>query len=161
VTILIADTSPLISLISINKLDILKKLFPDFLIPLAVWEELDSHVQIKSFAKELNFLYQHVKILKGNQLIIPGIDKGETEAIQLHIELRANILLIDDKKARSIAELMDIKCIGTLALLTLAKKKGIIKTLNPIFNRLLMHKRYFSKKLLNQLLLMNNEKELS
>ncbi len=158
--VLIADTSPLISLIIINKSDILKKLFPDFLLPLAVWEELDSHVQLKSYAKELNFLYQHVKILKGNQLIIPGIDKGETEAIQLYIELGVNILLIDDKKARSIAELMDIKCIGTLALLTLAKKKGLIKTLKPLFNQLLKHKRFFSKKLLNEILLMNDEKEL-
>ena len=159
--LLIADTSPLISLIIINKLDILKKLFPDFLLPLTVWEELDSHVQIKSFTKELNFLFQHVKIIKGNQLIIPGIDKGETEAIQLYIELGANVLLIDDKKARNIAELMDIKCIGTLALLTLAKRKGFVKTLKPLFNQLLKHKRYFSKKLLNELLLMNNEKEIS
>ena len=45
--ILIADTSALISLVTINKLDILKKLFPDFLLPLAVWEELDSHDQLK------------------------------------------------------------------------------------------------------------------
>jgi len=158
--ILIADTSPLISLITINKLDILQKLFPDFLVPLAVWEELDAHVQIKSYTKELDFLYQHVKVLKRNPLIIPGIDKGETEAIQLYIELDANILLIDDKKARSIAELMDIKCIGTLALLILAKKKGILKTLKPLFNQLLKHNRYFSKKLLNELLVMNDEKTL-
>lgn len=158
--LLIADTSPLITLIVINKLDLLKKLFPDFFLPLAVWEELVSHNQIKTFKKELDFLKQHVKKTKSSSLTIPGIDRGETEAILLYIELGANILLIDDKKARNIAELMDIKCIGTLALLTFAKKKGFVKTLKPLFLELLTHKRYYSKKLMNEVLLLNNEKEL-
>jgi uncharacterized protein len=158
--LLIADTSPLISLIVINELNILKKLFPDFSLPLAVWNELESHNQLKSFEKELDFLNKHTRIPISKPITIPGIDVGETEAIQLYVEMDADILLIDDKKARAIAELMDIKCIGTLALLTLAKRKGIVKTLKPLFIKLLKHKRYYSKRLINEVLLINDETEL-
>ena len=69
-------------------------------------------------------------------------------------------MLIDDKKARSIAELMDIKCIGTIALLTLAKRKKLIAAIRPLFISLLSNKRYYSKKLLDQVLVLNNEKKL-
>ena len=157
---LIVDTSPLISLIVINKLNLLKELFPEFNLPNAVWEELEAHNQLKLYKKELDFLKQYVNKSISSPITIPGIDKGETEAIQLYIELNANVLLIDDKKARSIAELMDIKCIGTIALLTLAKRKKLIAAIRPLFISLLSNKRYYSKKLLDQVLVLNNEKKL-
>jgi hypothetical protein len=41
------------------------------------------------------------------------MDYGESEAITLYKELNANFLLIDDRKARLIAESMKVNCIGT------------------------------------------------
>lgn len=38
--IVISDTTPLISLLKINRIDLLEKLFGDVLIPQAVFEEL-------------------------------------------------------------------------------------------------------------------------
>ena len=38
--IVISDTTPLISLLKINRIDVLEKLFGDVLIPQAVFEEL-------------------------------------------------------------------------------------------------------------------------
>ena len=159
--LLIADTSPLISLIAINKLNLLQKLFPDFVLPFAVWDELKSHNQLKTYKKDLDILSPHIKKPESKVITIPGIDIGETEAIQLYIELDADLLLIDGKKARTTAELMDIKCIGTLALLTLGKRKGFIKTLKPLFSDLLKQKRFYSKKLLSEILLLNDETQLS
>ncbi|NJO92640.1 MAG: DUF3368 domain-containing protein [Chloroflexia bacterium] len=78
----------------------------------------------------------------------------------MYKELNADVLLIDDKKARNIAELMDIKCIGTIALLSFAKKKQLITSLKPMFISLLSQNRYFSKKLLNHVLMLNDEKTI-
>ncbi len=110
--LLIADTSPIISLLLIEQLKALEHLFPEFLIPQAVWEELCSHHEISVYQDELNRLAPKVREITYH-FPISGIDRGETEAIVLYRELHADYLLIDDKKAREKAELFDIACIGT------------------------------------------------
>ncbi len=155
--IIIADTSPLISLILIARLDILEKLFEEFFIPEAVWQELNNHTDIKSYKNELNFLSERVKQISNYHFPISGIDRGETESIILYKELKADLLLIDDKKARTIAEVLDVNCVGTLAILYKAKQKGHIEKLKPLFELLLKNSRYYSEKLFNFFLETANE----
>ena len=88
------------------------------------------------------------------------MDYGESESVILYKELNADFLLIDDKKARSIAENFNIKCIGTLGILSTAKSKGIIQELRPLFEVLLKNGRYYSINLLNMLLEKHNEQTL-
>ena len=85
------------------------------------------------------------------------MDQGESESVILYKELNADFLLIDDKKARKIAENFDIKCIGTLGILSVAKDKGLIDDLRPIFKTFLQNDRYYSIELLNKLLERHNE----
>jgi predicted nucleic acid-binding protein len=85
------------------------------------------------------------------------MDYGESESVILYKELDADFLLLDDKKARKIAENFDITCIGTLGILSVAKSKELIKDLRPIFLSLLKNNRYYSLKLLNKLLKIHNE----
>ncbi len=155
--LLIADTSPLISLLLIEKLYILEKLFPNYIIPQAVWKELRGHNELNHFTYELSELFKRVKNVK-NFFSLSGIDKGETEAIILYKELNAEFLLIDDKRARQTAETMDVKCIGTLSILYKAKQKEEIKKLRPVFLQLLKMKRFYSKQYLNLFLIKTNEK---
>jgi len=115
--LLIADTSPLISLFIIEKLDLLEKLYGDYCIPNAAWQELINHNAIKNYKSEIQKLSKKIHITSYNILPINGIDIGETECILLYKELHADYLLIDDKKGRDVAELNDIKCIGTLTVL--------------------------------------------
>lgn len=89
------------------------------------------------------------------------MDYGESESVILYKKLNANFLLIDDKKARHIAENFDIKCIGTLGILAKAKEKGFIKELRPIFISFLENDRYYSIKLLNNLLEKYNEPKIN
>ena len=53
------------------------------------------------------------------------------------------ILLIDDKKGRKIAKLNDIKIIGSLGVLILAKSKNLIHEIRPLMTRL--QKLHFKK----------------
>ena len=85
------------------------------------------------------------------------MDFGESESVILYNELDANFLLIDDKKARKFAENLGLNCIGTLGLLSIAKKKKLIQELKPIFEFFLKKNRYYSISLLNSILLNHNE----
>ncbi|HYG38922.1 MAG TPA: DUF3368 domain-containing protein [Cytophagales bacterium] len=150
--ILIADTSPLISLIHLDKLELLDQLFQEYYLPEAVWEELSNHQELAKFKKSLKTLSSKRKQLNSKYLLLTSIDKGEAEAILLFKELKADFLLIDDKKARMIAEMESIICIGTLGVLYLAWKKGLLKNLKPSFSHLISQKRYYSIEIFNYFL---------
>ena len=154
--IIICDSSPIISLASLDKLLLLEKMFTDILIPSAVWEEVVN----ESFAEVpilRNFFSNRVKQVNDLVFTSQRIDRGEIEAINLYLELKADYLLIDDRDGREIAEGKGIKCLGTLAILIAGKKKGYVKELRPLFLKLINDKRYISKKLLNQILKDQNE----
>ena len=89
------------------------------------------------------------------------MDYGESESVLLYKELKADFLLIDDKKARTIAENFGIKCIGTIGLLSAAKDKKIIIELKPLFENLLQNRRFFSINLLNTILEQHNEEKIN
>jgi len=155
--IVVADTGPIISLAVIDKLSILDSLFESVSIPEAVWEELLNYVEIFNIPQIYNY-ENNVKKVNSKYELEQLVDKGELEAILLSKEINADYLLIDDKKARTIAEEMSIACIGTIAVLIKAKSKGIIKELRELFIEMLNKKRYYSVDLLNKVLLANNEK---
>lgn len=158
--IVVADTGVLISLGLIGKVDLIEKIFDELYIAEAVWAELNnydnpdfSHAQFSGFADKV------VSIHSKNYLSVI-MDYGESESVILYEELQADFLLIDDSKARTIAETLNVNCIGTLGLLLKAKEQGLIGELKPIFQHLLSGKRFFSKRLLNEILLRINETEI-
>ena len=54
------------------------------------------------------------------------IHRGEAETIALAVEVYDSIVILDDKRARSIARRLGLKVIGTVGVLILAKKQGLI-----------------------------------
>jgi len=139
--LVIADSGPIFSLALIDKLSILDSLFETIRISKAVWEEI-SKDDTKPF-HELICSYFNNKVvgITGSNELTFIMDYGESESVILYKELNANFLLIDDKKARTIAENYNINCIGTLGLLSNAKDKGLIKNLRPLFIDFLNNKR--------------------
>lgn len=89
------------------------------------------------------------------------MDYGESESLILYNEIEANFILIDDKKARNIAENFGAKCIGTLGLLSIAKEKKLISELRPIFEEFIKNKRFYALNLINLILEKNDEEKIS
>ncbi|WP_373494137.1 DUF3368 domain-containing protein [Aquiflexum sp.] len=155
--LVIADAGPIFSLAIIDKFELLNQLFDEIKISKAVWEEITLDKSTEFYNKIELFFKPKVTEIKGFNDLTFVMDYGESESVILYKELKANFLLIDDKKARKIAENFDIKCIGTLGILSVAKDKGLINELRPIFKTFLENNRYYSIKLLNKLLERHNE----
>lgn len=158
--IVVADTGALISLGIVGHIDLIEKVFGDFYIANAVWEELQVY-ENPEFEK--NFLFdlekRVVKIKSRNHLSVL-MDYGESESVILYEELNADYLIIDDNKARMIAESLDVNCIGSIGFLIKAKQKGLVNDLKSIFKKWLENERYFSKRLLNKVLLQTGEEPI-
>ena len=150
--LVVADTSALISLGHVNQIGLLKELFGQLYIAEAVWNELVAYDNPDFDPSILENLKDHVIPIKSKNHLAMVMDYGESESVILYEELNADLLLIDDNKARILAESFDVNCIGSIGVLIKAKKNGLIPELKPIFEKWLSFKRYFSIKLLNTIL---------
>ena len=107
--IVVSDTTPLISLLKINHLDLLEKLFGQVLIPKAVFDELTVDERYKLEADQIRrkefIIVKAVQNLESANLLkrATGLDKGESEAIVLTDEVNADVLLMDEAKGRTVS----------------------------------------------------------
>ncbi len=64
------------------------------------------------------------------------IDKGEASAIALALEITDSILIIDDYKARRVAEKLGLTITGTIGVIVKAKLQGIIPSIKPYLDKI-------------------------
>lgn len=158
--LVIADSGPIFSLATINKLQLLDFLFDDVKIPQAVWKEITLNNSVPYYDIIIKYFENKIEKIKSFNELSFLMDYGESESVILYREQNADFLLIDDKKARRIAENLKINCIGILGLLIIAKEKKLVQELKPIFQEFLINKRYYSLELLNSILIENNESKI-
>lgn len=158
--LVIADSGPLFSLAFIDQLNLLHSVFADVFIPRAVWNEITYNESTKIYPQLVDFFKDKIHDIEGFNDLTFIMDWGESEAVLLYKELQADFLLIDDKKAHQLAENLSVNCIGTIGLLSVCKDKGLIAKLRPMFVKLLANKRYYSVKLLNDVLKQKGEKPI-
>lgn len=124
--IVVSDTTPLISLLKIERLDLLEKLFGNVLIPQAVYEELTVDERFKLEAEQLKqkefITVRAVKNLDSVSILkrATGLDQGESEAIVLTDEVKAELLLMDEAKGRAVSNEMGFRIMGTIGVLMAA-----------------------------------------
>ena len=127
--IIISDTSCLIVLSKINGLDILYELFGEIWITEEVSNEFGDNLPIWFVVKKAKNI-QTEKILKLN------LDRGEASSMALCLEQDNALLIIDERKGRKIAQELGIHILGTIGIILLAKKAGIITNLENIIEQL-------------------------
>jgi predicted nucleic acid-binding protein len=150
--VIVSDASPLIVLLKTNKLSILQKLFTKIIVPKAVYQEITGKEQEKQIFDKTDWIeIRDIKNSELNNLLEKLIDKGEAEAIILAKELKTS-LLVDDAKARKYAILLNVEVIGTLGLLKMAKKRGIIPSVKETISDMLAEGYYIEDKLIARIL---------
>lgn len=157
--IVVSDTTPIISLVKIDKIDLLQELFGNVLIPEAVYEELTENPRFFDEAeiiKNCEFIHKVYAERKDSIISLQratGLDRGESEAIICTDEKKADLLLMDEAKGRFVAKQMGINVMGTLGILFESYKKNLIKR-EEILNCLDIMRatgRYISEDLYRQL----------
>lgn len=154
----VSNTTPIISLASVGKLDILKELFEEIIIPDAVYNEIKAK---KSYGyKEVEADFIKVKHIKGKiyrDLLLNQIDLGEAETIILAKEINANVIIIDDNIAYKIAANSGLNVVRTLSILLKAKEKGFIQEIKPLLDEMISKGRWYSKRVYRDFLKRINE----
>lgn len=129
--IIVSDTTPIIALIKAGHLEWLKQLYQEIFIPKAVFDELTTNEAFPDEAEKIKHcdFIQICNVMNKEAVGIlrraTGLDAGESEAIVLYTESKADFLLLDEHKARGIAKNMEIDFIGTLGIMMLAYDEGI------------------------------------
>jgi uncharacterized protein len=134
--VVVADSSPLIYLSRVGILDLLTVVCGDVVVPQAVWDEV---VQRRPAAPGVDTL-RHASWIRVDDRELPsvdlGLDPGETAAILLAETIRADVLLIDERMGRKVAESRGIAIRGTLGFLVQAHQMGALPALRPILDAL-------------------------
>lgn len=123
--IVVSDTSPVLNLARIGRLELLHLLYEQVLIPSAVLNELtasrrDLPPAIETASEPWLIVASandegHVQELREH------LDPGEAEAIVLAIEHRADLLLVDERRARRTATAAGLTVTGLLGVVVRAK----------------------------------------
>jgi predicted nucleic acid-binding protein len=137
----VSNTSPLILLDKVDHLFLLEQLFQQVIIPPAVnkeWLRPGGYIVPPWLSVEpLNPEAQKIADDLRNR-----IDPGEAEAIALCLVKKAGWIILDDIKARQHAKSMGLQVTGTLGILIVAKKKGMIPSMRPVLEMLRTHRFY-------------------
>ena len=132
--LVVSNASPLIALEQIGHLQLLEQLFGSVLIPPAVVREVAATVAVPGWIEQ-HGLAQPV----GPRILSASLGPGESEAISLALETRAQLVLLDDRPARRLAQALHLPVIGTLGILLAAKRRQLLTTLRPCLDALLQH----------------------
>jgi predicted nucleic acid-binding protein len=126
---IISDTSCFIILTNIGELELLHQVYgqitttPDIATeygdPLPAWVEIAT-----------------VTDMYKQQLLELQIDKGESSAIALAMETPSSTIILDDIKARKVAQQLGLTYTGTIGVIIKAKLQGIIPTIKPILSKI-------------------------
>jgi len=117
----VSNTSPLRYLIAAGQADLLARLFGTILIPSAVERAiLDPHAPFSV----RHWMVQRPAWLQVREVqtapdaeLTAQLDAGEAEAIQLARELRADALIMDERRGRQVATRRGLTVIGVLGML--------------------------------------------
>ncbi len=142
--IVVSDTSPITNLTAIRQLDLLQRLYNRIMIPVAVYDEMvnvGKPVPGSTEVKTLPWIQtqavvdrQRVTTIQESQ---EKIDLGEAEAIALALELKADLLLMDERRGRIVATNYSLQVTGLLGVIVQAKQNNLIQSVKPLLDQLI------------------------
>lgn len=135
--IIVSNSSPLISLSAIGLFDLLNPVFEKVIIPEEVYEEVVIRGQGLAGSQEVRAATWIIRRMIADKqevarlMATTKLQRGESEAIILAVELQAAGILLDERVARRQAEARNLRVVGTLGILQLAKSQNLIASVRP------------------------------
>lgn len=139
--IVVSNTTPLIGLATIQRFDVLHELFGEITIPQSVYDEavVRGHEEGGAKLEVSNAAWiktVHVKDHLAVEVLLDEMDSGEAETIVLARELKADWVLMDERKGRRKLTELRMNKIGTIGILLKAKQFGLLSTIRSDLEQL-------------------------
>jgi len=158
----VCDSTVLIGLAKIGKIDLLKQIYREVFIPDAVFNEVVSKGKGRPGVKEISntewIKKESIKDKRTVEMFIAEIGQGEAEVLVLGKELNADWLIIDDERARTAAVSAGFNIIGLAGILLLAKQLKLIPSVKPLLEELKDKNFRLSDKIYREVLKKTGEK---
>jgi uncharacterized protein len=139
--IVVSDTSPVLNLARIGRLDLLVSLYHHVVSPSAVYEELiRSQSDLPPAGDLASQAWLTVATANDRDRVrelLEYLDPGEADAIVLAIELRADLLLVDERRGRRVASESGLAITGLLGVIAAAKRAGLVELAKPLLDELI------------------------
>lgn len=139
--IVVSDTSPIINLAAIGRLELLRDLYGHVIVPEAVYHEVTVRGHGQPGALELQtwpwFEMRRVLDIALVSHLERELDAGEAEAIALALEMGADMLLLDERRGRAVAARFSLPVTGLLGALVVAKHQGHLPAVKPVLDDLI------------------------
>jgi predicted nucleic acid-binding protein len=145
--VVVSNSSPLIGLTQIQQLDLLESLFGNIIIPQAVANETAQSVKLPPWIS-IKTLTQPI----ATRILATALGPGESEAISLALEINADLVILDDRAARRLAQGLGLKVIGILGILLAAKNHNLISSLRPHLDNLINYNFHLAPDLYQKIL---------
>ena len=157
---IICNTTPVLSLLKIGKLDLLKELYGKVVIPFAVYQEIEEGKE-KAFYQDLTSIeWIEIVNIENRYLreFLFDLDDGEAEVLILAKETNASLVIMDEIMGRRYAKELGFDITGTIGILLKAKKKGLISSVKELVSELLRKGTWLNPNLVSKVLKIANEK---
>lgn len=155
--VVVSNTSPLTNLAAIGQLDLLRPLFGRVEIAEGVWRELNAQARRWPGSLEVEkagWINRH--LVKDQRLVTAlrrDLDEGESESIVLALEMKADLVLLDEKEGRRAAHRLGLNVMGVIGVLLLGRERKEIDSIRYYLDALRQTAGFFFDENLYQLIL--------
>ncbi len=141
----VSNTTPIISLSSIGRIEILRDIFQEIIISQAVYEEIKAKQGYGYYEVDSDFIkVETVQSEEYREILLNKLDIGEAETIMLSKEIKADNTIIDENIGYFIAKEYNLNVIRTLSILLKAKENNIITEVKPLIDEMILKGRWYS-----------------
>src|ERR1035437_829975 len=136
--LVVADTSPIRYLVRIGHIDLLPGLFERIFLPSVLADELlhpSAPPTVRDWMRQPPGWLEVMPVADIDDPALDALDRGERSAIALGLSLKADLILVADRKGAAVALNKGFEVTGTLGVLDLAAERGLVDLVDA-FDRL-------------------------
>ena len=137
-----SNTSPILNLAIVGQLGLLRDQFGQVHIPQAVLDELRISEDLPGAETVRQAIKDDwIKVVQASeqnlaQVIGRDLDHGEAESIALALQLKADLILLDERDGRKVAKSVGLKVTGLFGVLLKARRGGKLASLRQAIDDL-------------------------
>jgi len=153
----VADAGPIIALSSVGLLKLLPRLFGTIVVPREVHDEVVGRGAGLPGSVELAAAtWAAIEDVTADDPLLTSLretlDAGEAAALAIAARAHADLVLIDELRGRQTARKMGLTIKGTLGILVVAKRSGLINAVGPVLDELVARDFWLAEDLRERLL---------